>query len=153
MDKQALVSICFSIYLGATALLVFFSPPAEAQTTGKVHEPHHRVDIPSDIVVTEMHIALLKYALNLRPVQEPFWAPVEAALRDLVRSQKTGASDIDSTERAGARQAAGNTVAMRIRRIAALAAPLIGALDDSQRRAMMGLARMAGLEQLLVSQK
>jgi hypothetical protein len=153
MGQRALVGIFFGAYIGAAALMILLSAPAGAQTTGKVREPHARVDIPSDIVVTELHIALLKYALNLRPTQEQFWAPVEAALRELARLQATSASDIDATERAYDRPAGGNVVATRIRRIAALAVPLIKALDENQRRAMMGLARMAGLEQLLASQK
>ena len=143
MDKRVLTSIGVSIFFGVTALSVMLVSPASAQTTGKVTEARHRVDVPSDVVVKERHISLLKFALNLRPEQEPFWAPVEAALHDMARWQAS--SDLDATGRAA------SAVVLRLKRIAALAVPLIKALDDSQRRNMMMLARSAGLEMLVAS--
>jgi len=92
-----------------------------------------------------MHITLLKFVLNLRPAQEPFWAPVEAALHDMAQWQAKGSPELNSSDRAG------SAVAHRLRRIAAMAVPLIKALDENQRRSMMMLARSAGLEQLLAS--
>ena len=147
MGNRARVCAVVSAFFGGIALPTSYVSPAVAQTTGKVTEARHRVDVPSDVVVKEMHISLLKFALNLRPAQEPFWAPVEVALRDMAQWQATTASEFDSNERGRS----GNTVVMRLRRIAALAVPLIKALDEDQRRSMMMLARTAGLEQLLAS--
>jgi hypothetical protein len=104
-----------------------------------------RAEIPSDVVVKEMHITLLKFALNLRPAQEQFWSPVEAALREMAQWQAKGSPEADASSRAG------SSVAHRLRRIAAMAVPLIKALDENQRRSMMMLARTAGLEMLVAS--
>jgi hypothetical protein len=73
------------------------------------------------------------------------WAPVEAALHDMAQWQAKGSPELKSSDRAG------SAVAHRLRRIAAMAVPLIKALDENQRRSMMMLARSAGLEQLLAS--
>ena len=143
MGKRTLASVGVSIFFGVTALSIMLISPASAQTTGKVTEARHRVDVPSDVVVKERHISLLKFALNLRPEQELFWAPVEAALHDMAQWQAS--SGLDASERAS------NAVVLRLKRIAALAVPLIKALDDNQRRSMMMLARTAGLEMLLAS--
>jgi len=145
MSKRALFSICVGIFLGVTALSTMFGSTASAQTTGKATEGRQRADVPSDVVVKEMHITLLKFALNLRPAQEPFWAPVEAALHEMAQWQAKGSPEINSSDRAG------SAVVLRLKRIAAMAVPLIRALDENQRRAMMMLARSAGLEQLLAS--
>ena len=143
MRKSARVCAFVSILLGAATLLI---SPVSAQTTGKVTEARHRADVPTDIVVKETHISLLKFALALRPAQEPYWAPVEHALRELARWQATTAEYEDRT---GGRS--GTIVAMRIKRIAAMAVPLIKALDENQKRSLHTLSRWAGLEQLLAS--
>jgi len=145
MRKRAFVSICVGIFLGATVVSIMFCSQASAQTTGRTMEGRQRADVPSDVVVKEMHITLLKFVLNLRPAQESFWAPVEAALHDMAQWQAKGSPELNSSDRAG------SAVAHRLRRIAAMAVPLIKALDENQRRSMMMLARSAGLEQLLAS--
>ena len=137
------VCAVFSVVLGAAAFLSAQFSPTSAQTTGKVTEARHHVDVPTDVVVKEMHITLLKFALNLRPAQEPYWAPVESALHDMAQWQAK--AEVDSNGRSG------SAVVARLKRIAALAVPLIRALDDSQRRSMMMLARSAGLEMLVAS--
>jgi hypothetical protein len=141
MGKRALVGVCAGIFLGAMALSIGFNTPASAQTT----VAWLRAEVPSDVVVREMHITLLKFALNLRPAQEPFWAPVEAALHEMAQWQAKGSPDADANGRTG------GAVVHRLKRIAALAVPLIKALDDTQRRSMMSLARSAGLEMLVAS--
>jgi hypothetical protein len=57
----------------------------------------------------------------------------------------------DSVERASVRPLWGGTTMARLKRIAALATPLLRSLDDGQRRNVMTLARTFGLEHLLVS--
>jgi len=78
-------------------------------------------------------------------IDVPEAAPVEAALHDMAQWQAKGSPELNSSDRAG------SAVAHRLRRIAAMAVPLIKALDENQRRSMMMLARSAGLEQLLAS--
>src|SRR5262249_8015908 len=79
----ALAGACLS----AAALFLPLIMPAHAQTTGKLAESRAHAEAPTDTVVTEMHIWLIKAILRLRPEQEIFWAPVEAALRELARLQ------------------------------------------------------------------
>ena len=144
MGKRAFASVCVGIFLGVTAFSIMFVATASAQTAARA-DARQRAEVPPDVVVRETHITLLKFALNLRPAQEPFWAPVEAALHDMALWQAKGSPETDVNGRAG------STVAHRLRRIATMAVPLIKALDEDQRRSMMMLARSAGLEMLLAS--
>lgn len=150
VGKRTLIYAIIGMFIAAIALVVPLLTQGHAQSANKIPEARERTGIPSDIVVTEMHIALIKYALNLRPEQESQWAPVEAALRDLAQWQTMTAHEVNFVG-AGERGAAGNGVVTRLKRIATLAQPLIKMLDQTQRRDMMALARSAGLEQLLAA--
>ena len=136
-----------SLFLGVTAVFVANVSSALAQARDQVASTRHRVDVPSDIVIKAQHISLLKTALNLQPAQEPLWAPVEAALHEMARWQASKSSQFVSSESASGRS--DSAVVMRIKRIAAMAAPLIKVLNENQRNSMMMLARRAGLDELL----
>jgi hypothetical protein len=151
MGKQALVCVFFAACCAVAAVAAPVDAAAQAPSNGRPHEQRARPHIPSDIVVTEAHIFIIKFALQLRPEQEWHWVPIETALRDLARSQ-AAKMELASMEGVADRPAGGTDVATRLRRIALLARPLMKALDDGQRRKMMTLARSAGLEQLLASQ-
>jgi hypothetical protein len=107
----------------------------------------------SGVVVKESHIARLKSVLNLTAEQRPYWAPVEAALRDLARNQSREEASADSglMHRWSGRAAGIASDAMRIRRLAAAARPLIGVLDDGQKRDAMQLARNLGFDRLVAA--
>lgn len=150
MRRRTLICAYVGALVGILVLLAAVISPAWSQTTGKVSESRSRANIPADVVVTEAHIVLIRIVLNLRPEQASHWAPVEAALRDLARWQ----ANTPGPELAGHsrdRAHGGTTVVRRLKRIAALARPLMKALDEDQRRDMLTLARAAGLEQLLAS--
>jgi hypothetical protein len=147
MKNATRVAIILKVVLGATALVMSNAVPVAAQTAGRVTEARYRADIPSDVVVKESHISLLKFSLNLRPAQQAYWAPVESALYEMARWQ--AAAPAEFGERASGRSHA--AVASRLRRIAAMAGPLMKALDQNQQGTMRYLARWAGLEQLLAS--
>ena len=91
-----------------------------------------------------INIPRIKSALKLTAAQEPYWAPVEAALRDLARKQA-------QTESASLVRRISNRVvtvvlnSAAVHRIAAAARPLIGTLDADQMRAAHGLAQEMGL--------
>jgi hypothetical protein len=138
-----------SVLLSVTILLISNVSLASAQTASRVIDVRNRVDIPSDIIVRETHISLLKTSLNLRPSQEHLWTPVEAALYEMARWQASKSSAPASSDRASGQSAA--AVMARIKRIAAVATPLLKALDENQKSTMKMLARTAGLEQLLAS--
>jgi len=147
VGKGALISA----FVGAMAFMAASASSTLAQTTGKISAQHIRVETLPKIIVTETHIALLKYVLNLRPEQEPYWVPLEAALNDLARRQAMKASEIEIVGSTSNRQAAGDSAKKRLKRLTTVAAPLIRALDENQRRDVMMLARTFGFEQLVAS--
>ena len=141
MTVRSLVQVIMMACFGAGVLLLPLKD-ARAESTGKA-EARARPHVPADIVVTHAHIFLIKFALRLRPEQEPHWTPVENALRELaLRQAKTGETTTPE-QRA--------EVVTRLRQIGVMARQFMKALDDSQRQSMMSLARSAGLEQLLVA--
>ena len=91
-----------------------------------------------------INIPRIKSVLKLTAAQEPYWAPVEAALRDIARRQT-------QTESAGLVRRISNRVVMvvlnsaAVQRLAVAARPLIGSLDADQMRAAHGLAQEMGL--------
>jgi hypothetical protein len=82
---------------------------------------------------TNARIAHAKAVLKLTPAQARQWAPVEAALRALLRQQR-GAANVDSAQ---------------LVRLTSAAMPLIMSLDDNQKREARRLAHSMGLEQVV----
>ena len=89
-------------------------------------------------------VGRIRSVLRLTPQQEPLWAPVEAALRNVVRQQA-------HSEPAGFIRRIGNRVVQvvltsaAVERLAIAARPLIAVLDDDQKRTASGLAQEMGL--------
>lgn len=102
-------------------------------------------------IIKESNISRLKAVLNLSPSQQPFWAPVEAALRDIARQQSRDVAGMGFVQRMSDRATSVAAEAMRLRRLAAVARPLIRVLDDSQRREAMVLARHYGFDRLVAA--
>jgi hypothetical protein len=156
MGKGAFLSACGGAFVGAIALMTASASSALAQTTGIISDPRIRVEAlrveaRPEIIVTETHIAILKNILNLRPEQEPYWVPVEAALGELARWQAKKASESGTAGRTSNRKAADVNAKKQLKRIAAVSAPLIRALDENQRRDVITLARAFGFERLVAS--
>lgn len=140
------VSALICLLLG---VILHFTPfVASAQTTGHQREARARAEAQDDVLVTEVHIALIRNVLKLTPSQEPYWFPVEMALRQLAQLQ--AAKAVGTVARTSTRVNA-NTVMWRLKRIAAIAAPLLKTLDENQKRDLAILAQLAGLKQLLAS--
>jgi regulator of PEP synthase PpsR (kinase-PPPase family) len=94
-------------------------------------------------VLTDGQIHRMKAALRLTRVQEQYWPPIEAALREMARelsrksaSQEGSAAAIDDA---------------KVQRLASVAYPLLATLDDGQKRNAMALARAMGLGSLVAS--
>jgi LTXXQ motif family protein len=94
-------------------------------------------------VLTDGQIHRMKAALRLTRVQEQYWPPIEAALREMARelsrksaSQEGSAAAIDEA---------------KVQRLASVAYPLLATLDDGQKRNAMALARAMGLGSLVAS--
>ena len=91
-----------------------------------------------------INIARIKSALKLTPAQEPYWAPVEAALRDLNHRQAQSEGD-GLVRRISHRVVSIALDSATIQKLAAAARPLIGVLDAEQMRTAHGLAQEMGL--------
>ena len=127
--------------VGAVALTVGMVSFASAQQRMPAYGSYEAL-APSVPRVTEANIARLKSALNLAPHQLAHWGPVEQALRAFAREQRDVAA-MDDMAAAG--------MLSKMRRLAAVAAPLIHSLDDTQRRDAMTLVRRMGYESLVAS--
>jgi hypothetical protein len=136
--------------VGAMALAAGVISLARAETPVEVASLARGAE-PAGPVVKEAHIARLKTTLNLTAEQRPLWAPVEAALRDIARQSRDEASAGGVVQRFSDRASSVAGNAMRLRRLAVAARPLIAALDDSQRRDALTLARHFGFERFVTA--
>ena len=98
---------------------------------------------------TEAHAAIniprIKSVLKLTAAQEQYWAPVEAALRDLARRQSASSKSAGLVRRISNRVVTVVLNSAAVQRLAVAARPLIGTLDAEQMRAAQGLAQEMGL--------
>jgi hypothetical protein len=100
---------------------------------------------PSQMAAS-IDIARIKTVLRLTPVQEHYWPAVESALRALGRQQSQApAEQAGFVRRISHRVVSVVLNGAAVERLAVAARPLIGALDDDQRRAAVGLAQEMGL--------
>jgi len=93
---------------------------------------------------TSINIARIKNVLKLTPEQEPYWVPVEAALRDVAR-QQTQSETGGLVHRISHRVVSVVLNGVAVQRLAAAARPLLATLDAEQMRAAHGLAQEMGL--------
>ncbi len=92
-----------------------------------------------------INIARIKSVLKLTPAQEPYWGPVEVALRDLARHQQAQSESGGLVHRISNRVVSVVLNSAAIQRLAVAARPLIAMLDPEQMRAAHGLAQEMGL--------
>jgi hypothetical protein len=105
---------------------------ASASERGDVAAPSRAaVEQP---VITHGQIARLKATLKLKSEQLSHWAAVENALHDIARN-RSAVSDM----------------ANKLRRLKAVAGPLLRTLDDSQRSQAIAFAHSIGYGQLAAS--
>ena len=109
-----------------------------------------RAAAAADAIITESHIARLRAALRLTPAQHAHWAPVEAALSELARQQARGEA-AGFTAKLTDRSSAVAATTTHLRRIKAIALPLIHSLDDNQKRDAIAFGRNMGLQQLVAA--
>jgi hypothetical protein len=124
--KRALCAI-------ALATLVLGVNPAHSEQTRAVDLPH------------------IKAALRITPAQEPYWAPVEAVLRDIARRHEEQQVQASNGTMQRMRQRAVVIVldSVAVARLAQAARPLARVLTDEQKRAAQELARKMGLTHML----
>jgi len=94
---------------------------------------------------TAVNVARIKSALHLRPDQERYWPPVEAALRRLADRQHTRSEAGGFVHRISSRVVSVVLDNAAIARLAAVARPLVAVLDPEQMQTASGLADEMGL--------
>ena len=108
-----------------------------------------RINSVSDVTITEGHIARLRAALKLTPMQQQYWAPVEAALNQIARQQAR--AEVGTGYRLADRTSAIATTLMQLQRLRSVAMPLIYSLDENQKREAIAFARTMGFQQLVAA--
>ena len=134
--------------VGAMALTTGMISSAVAETLDAPQLHQEQAASQSGPVIREAHIARLRSVLNLKPEQQRYWGPVEAALRALSRQQAREASGAGLMQRMSDRATSVAGTAVQLRRLASAAAPLIRALDDSQKQSAMSFAHSSGFSHL-----
>jgi hypothetical protein len=115
---------------------------ADEFTTGSIEQPQQ----PSPSI----NIGRIKSALSLTPRQEAYWAPVEAALRNLYRRQARP-EEGGMVSRISNRAVSFVVTSAAIQRLAAAARPLIAVLNDDQKRTASSLAHEMGLGEVVMA--
>jgi hypothetical protein len=99
----------------------------------------------SEAVMSFSQVSRLKAALKLSAAQEPLWAPVEQAFREIGQAQQAdGSHSFVQGIKSRAASAIGLN-ALALRRLASAAYPLIRSLNEEQKQNGLAFARSAGL--------
>ena len=109
---------------------------------------------PAPSHTASIDVARIKSALHLTPAQEPYWAPVEAALRELAQRQERDANANDGLVHRVSRrvvQIALNSAT--VHRLVAAARPLVKTFDEQQMQTAHGLAQEMGLGPVVAALK
>lgn len=123
-----------SLYaIALAAALMLGANPARSEQARAVDLPH------------------IKAALRITPAQEPYWAPVEAVLRDIAARHDAQQAQANNGTMQRMRQRAVVIVldSAAVARLAQAARPLARVLTDEQKRAAQELVRKMGLIHLL----
>jgi len=134
--------------VGAMALTVgMFSFAVKAESLGSSEGQEH-VATHKGPVIKEAHIARLRAALNLTSDQLRYWSPVENALRALARDQAREEASVGLVARMTDRAGSVASTAVKLRRLASAARPLIKVLDENQKRSAMSFVQSSGFGHL-----
>jgi hypothetical protein len=123
---------------GVIALAAIVPGSAQERTATRFRPAAH-----SSPVLTAGQIHRVKAALRLTRVQEQYWPPIEAALREMAR-------EVSHKPALGESSAAAIDQA-KVQRLASVAYPLLMSLDEVQKRDAMALVRAMGLGSLVAS--
>ena len=132
------MTVCAGAFALATSALLLNAPLAQA---GEFNSVYGEQGQPS----ASINIARIKSVLKLTAAQEPYWAPVEAALRDLARQQARAESSDGLVHRISHRVVSVVLSSAAVQRLAVAARPLLAKLDEDQMRAAHSLAAEMGL--------
>jgi len=147
MGSRVLLRARVGAVLCALAFAVVFSVAAFGDTTAKVTNARQGTGATPKVVVTDTQIQWFKFALALRPEQERYWGPVEAALRDLSKPSEPA----PKVQRASLRPVRKDDADARYKRLSVAAIPLIKTFDDNQRQRLELLSKTFKFEHWLAA--
>jgi hypothetical protein len=98
-----------------------------------------------------INIGRIKSVLSLTPKQEAYWAPVEAALRNLYSRRQASTEEAGFVSSYGHRAVSFVMTSAAIQRLAVAARPLLAVLNDEQKRAAGNLAQEMGLGEVVMA--
>jgi hypothetical protein len=128
-----------TFYAGVCALAITGMLPNIPVATAS-----ERTAIGAEHAMATINVERIKNVLRLTPEQEPYWPPVEAALRSIARRQAQ-AEPAGLVRRISRRVVSLVLDGAAVERLAVAARPLIARLDAEQTQAASGLAREMGL--------
>jgi len=137
------MTVCAGVIALVALSLLSIVPSARAADMMDSAAPAHTATID---------VARIKSALHLTPAQEPYWAPVEAALRELARRQDRDAND-GLVRRVSKRVVQVALNSATVHRLVAAARPLAKTLDEQQMRTAHGLAQEMGFGPVVAALK
>jgi hypothetical protein len=134
-------TLCAGVFALATiALLPNFSAASASEFAyGAAPQTQQSIDI-----------GYIHGALRLTREQEPYWAPVEAALRALARHQANN-EPAGFVRRIGRRVVSIVLDSTAVERLVMAARPLVAVLSDEQKRTASGMAQAMGLGPVLAA--
>ena len=141
MGSRTLLRTRISAVLCASAFVIVFSVTAFGGDAAKPGS------LTTTIVVSETQIQMFKFALALRPEQERYWGPVEAALRDLSKP----AEPVAKVHRASFRTGKRSDPDARYKKLSTAAVPLIKTFDENQRQRLEVLSKTFKFEHWLAA--
>jgi hypothetical protein len=137
------MTVCAGVIALVALSLLSIVPSARAADMMDSAAPAHTATID---------VARIKSALHLTPAQEPYWAPVESALRELARRQDRDAND-GLVRRVSKRVVQVALNSATVHRLVAAARPLAKTLDEQQMRTAHGLAQEMGFGSVVAALK
>ena len=137
------MTVCAGVIALVALSLLSIVPSARAADMIDSAAPAHTATID---------VARIKSALHLTPAQEPYWAPVESALRELARRQDRDAND-GLVRRVSKRVVQIALNSATVHRLVAAARPLVKTFDEHQMQTAHGLAQEMGLGPVVAALK
>lgn len=128
-----------AIIVGVSLVIMGWAAPASAQ---QVQAAAQAQPAAQSSGLTDAHIVYIRDALRLTPAQAQYWPAVEAALRDLVQREH-------AFRRGGLIQKL--SIATEVKRLIAIANPLIKTLSEAQRREGMRVAQAMGVTRMVAA--
>jgi hypothetical protein len=129
----------------ALAALSFLSTLPSAQAADVV-------DHAAPAQTASIDVVRIKSALQLTPAQERYWAPVEAALRELGHRQERDTND-GLVRRVSKRVVSIALNSATIHRLVVAARPLVATFTEQQKQTAHGLAQEMGLGPVVAALK